>query len=45
MIAALIAAIAPALYIAVLVAAAPRLKRHLLEPPRKRAYQSVALLS
>jgi hypothetical protein len=45
LIAALIAAIAPALDIATLMAAAPRLERHLREPPRKRVYQSVSLLS
>ena len=44
-IAALIAAIAPALDIATLMAAAPRLRRHLHEPPRKRAYQNIRPLS
>ena len=45
LIAALLAAIAPALDITTLMAAAPRLERHLREPPRKRAHQCVRLLS
>ena len=45
LIAALLAAIAPALDIATILAAAPRLRRHLHEPLRKRARQSVRLLS
>ncbi len=44
LIAALIGAIIPAFSIAALLAAAPRLARHLREPPRKRQYQAVMSL-
>jgi hypothetical protein len=40
----LIAAILPALDLAILMAAAPRLARHLREPPRKRQYQRISTL-
>ena len=41
---ALTAAIAPALGFTALIAAAPRLVRHLREPPRRRGYQAVSPL-
>lgn len=43
--AALLAAIFPVADFAAITAAAPRLARHLREPPRKRQYQPIAALS
>lgn len=42
---ALLHAIIPALDLATVAAAAPRLARHLREPPRKREYQCIMSLS